>query len=149
MARGLFIWLIAAFLLVAGCGVPSIPVHVSTSMEQDEVALLLADVEVILGMPINVRTRTYGSIVLDIHRTHPDEVYGGKSLVRVLCHRGVWAEPNPEIIAHELAHALGLGHVEDENNLMHVVATGVELTEHQIRELWAGARWLNACDPRS
>lgn len=115
-------------LSLSACAV-SIPVRVASELPESATDVLLSDASEILGIPIATTTRSSGSITLDIHES--PGLYRGRNLIRHGCRRASWASPDAEVIAHEIAHALGLDHVNDTANLMAPSGTGTALTEAQ------------------
>src|SRR6266513_184924 len=51
-------------------------------------------------------------------------------------------EPLPRVTAHELGHAFGLAHRQDETNLMASGTTGRWLNEEEIRRVRERAPWI-------
>lgn len=129
-------------LSLSACAV-SIPVRVASELPESATDLLLADASELLGIPIATTDDSHGSITLDIHES--PGIYRGRNLIRKGCRRASWASPDAEVIAHEIAHALGLDHVDDPHNLMARSGSGVELTEAQVATMERQAGVLLAC----
>jgi hypothetical protein len=65
------------------------------------------------------------------------------------CGRALWAGNHAQTLAHELGHALSLGHNDIEGNLMYgVYRGGTDLTDEQIDTMRWAAWWLEyQCGP--
>ena len=53
---------------------------------------------------------------------------------------------HPLILAHEIGHTLGLGHVDTEGNLMRPSSNGPDLTTEQIDHAREGSWRIQQCD---
>jgi hypothetical protein len=71
----------------------------------------------ILGYDVRFVEPRRGSVVLELADI-PSGPITGRALVMRGCFRAAWAVPRTHIIAHEVAHALGLEHVDADGNLM-------------------------------
>jgi hypothetical protein len=129
-------------LVCAACAI-AVPVRTASELPESEVSALLADASEILGLQLEPSTRSSGSVTLDIHES--PGAYRGRNLIRHGCRRASWASPNAVVIAHELAHALGLDHVHDRRNLMAPTASGTALTAEQRATMEREAWRLSAC----
>jgi hypothetical protein len=121
----------------------SVPVRAVSELPRAEVSALLADAGDILGLQLEETSRASGSITLDIHES--PGAYRGRNLIRQGCRRASWASPDAEVIAHEIAHALGLDHVDDRHNLMAPSGSGLDLTSEQHATMEREAWRLSAC----
>lgn len=78
-----------------------------------------------------------------------DSGHGGRELASGWCAKAVWAELRVESLAHEIGHAFGLHHVDDEENLMTEEGYGGEIghvTDDQIDTVQAAAgRFEGGC----
>lgn len=138
-------WLLLALLVVVGCG-EGVPVRVVTELPEDEIQPLLVEAEEILDLTFDETNESYAAITLDIHRvsTKPPGPLG-RAIWRKGCKRVGWAHTDAAIIAHEIAHLLGLDHVDDEDNLMHSSVGGTELTGWQHDDMEKNLRRFLAC----
>lgn len=121
----------------------SVPVRIASELPESDTHALLSDASDILGIPLEPVDHSRGAITLDIHES--PGTYRGRNLVRHGCRRASWSTPDAEVIAHELAHALGLDHVSDRGNLMSASASGTALTEAQHATMEREAWRLSTC----
>lgn len=117
-------------LSLSACAGAAIPVKLATDLPRADVYALLEEASDILQMPIEVQNTSYGAITLDVHDASGR--IRGRAFGDTGCKRTAWAEPDPSVIAHEIAHTLGLDHVDDDSNLMSPTAAGTELTDAQL-----------------
>lgn len=108
-------------LLVIGC---ASDVRVFVDDDTPEAREALKEAEYLLGVPLTVTDDPYGAVrvewrdepwVSDItHNLVAGEAYPNTSV----CRRSIAAIREGSVVAHELAHALGVEHVETPGDLM-------------------------------
>lgn len=69
----------------------------------------------------------------------------GRTMHRKGCQRSAWAHRDPQVIAHEIAHMLGLNHNRNPDNLMAPVSRGTYLSHEQLQQLTDAAVRLSGC----
>lgn len=136
--------------LVAGCAEP-LPLQVRDGSGAGDLADLPAEVEEaceILGIVCAPeQDRTWGVVYLDLVDLRPGrDIVLGRTTVRHRCAPEIWVIPEPRHIAHELGHALGLGHARDAHNLM-ARDVGEDLTDAQYARIERGADHVVGCRP--
>lgn len=107
----------------------------------------------ILGMEIIVGDREQDQGAIAAFVTDDGVLACGGSEVQNTCNPIIWAQDDSEMLAHEIGHALGLGHAHDVDNLMHPdVSPGVtefDLDDEQIDVMRTWAWWLETgCEDR-
>lgn len=135
--------LVLVAALVGGCAEP-LPVHV---LDHDDIPLEVEDACEIIGLLCESDDHDYGTITIELVPLTPSGTLrvrgvteGGGS-----CSPEIWVEPVPRLIAHELAHALGLEHRESEDGLMRAVRQGDELSDDEQDEIERGGNRLVGC----
>lgn len=130
---------------LSACAEDIIPVHVY-GLEAEEAEQLLNDVEQKIQFPVVDIGRNYGAVRIDILAETPDERFFGHTEVVSGCKRRIWALHNANVVAHELGHVFGLGHVDDQWNLMHKHFTfGEELSQKQLDKIERRLEVFDAC----
>lgn len=139
-----------ALLALAACAEP-LPVHVLGRAPAPE----LADACDLLGVECELAAGGYGAIELELRPVEPPGALrvrgvttGGGS-----CSPSIWVERDARLIAHELAHALGLEHRddadaaadEDERALMAPISPGLDLDDEEMSEIERGGNRLVGC----
>ena len=145
------------FLLLALCGCSTmacvsttVPIYLADNDTPENRELVESAVESYLWMGVEFTDRSYGSIILQIRQPPEDSTLLGRSFHNVGCrYRYAWSVPRDYIIAHEVAHALGLrGHVKDPDNLMFPIPKrDSDLTQKQLNKIDRVARRLSLCVP--
>lgn len=138
--------------LISGCSSEDEPEHRSDTVPIDPVAYLpafspetLEGAAEILGLEL-VERDTWGDHGAVVLIRVEEEVAGFRGYTEVEnCTPVVWAIDNPNTLAHELGHALGLLHVDDRDNLLDRHGTGDDLTDEQIDTMRQWAWWLQHC----
>jgi hypothetical protein len=127
---------IAAALLLGCTTIPVQPVHPSDEPLVEDAAALLG---------YGVRWSEHG-IPVDVLDERPGE-HAGEARLRV-CQPEVEAIRDVVVMAHELGHALWLGHHGDPANVMHayVARDTTDLDRDQRRTMRLAATWHRACE---
>jgi hypothetical protein len=141
-------------LALAGC-TASVPVNLASArpggISDAEIDLLLGDAGELLATPIVPVEDTYGAITLILSDVpNSSKLDRGEEHWDSGCVRFVWADLEAHVIAHELAHALGIeGDVDDPDNLMHFeTPLGDNLDDTQLDQIDRSLSNLNACTAR-
>ncbi len=132
-------------ILLCACNVESIPVFVTWAADGSPDELLEGTGDV-LGYPLVEVDEKYGALWLSIHGVEDGWDIHGETLDDNSCKRAAWVHPDPQEVAHEIGHMLGLDHTTAKGNLMRDRShQGTELTDKQIRKLERSLGRLNAC----
>lgn len=142
-------------LLLVACSWGTVPVAVPSEVPAEQVHAVER-----FGLPVRL-VDSGAPIVVTIVDKWPEYLDArdttiGKERADGLCRRRIWLlrhayEEHPAVLAHEIGHALGLGHVDDRQNFMHpqpVQLGGGEwrtATRDQVQTMRMWAAHLRRC----
>lgn len=123
---------------LCACAPSGLPVYFLEEPSEE----LVRETEQILGFELVDVGASESSLIIEL-RDEPTGGLYGKFTSPEHCFSLIWSVKNPRILAHELGHAFGLSHDEDESNLMSESWYGTELRASQRERLerFAEARW--------
>lgn len=126
-------------LALSACAQSSgIPVH----FEQEPGEALVLEAEEILGFELVETETSHGSVVIRF-KPEPDGGLFGRFEGAEGCSSSLWSVENPRVLAHEVGHSMGLGHEDDEANVMSESWDGrkLEIWQAERMEHIAGEFW--------
>lgn len=145
-------FIFVAVLALAGCPEP-LPLRVTTGHQAealDELPDAVMEACELLEVACDATHKEYGSVTvnlveLDFHPPGQDRILIGGRDDDSICSPSLFVDPTrSERVAHELGHIFELEHVDDERNLMHIVA-GDELNYDQLYTVQSKIDLLLAC----
>lgn len=144
-----------SLLLLAGsaASAPTVPpmpvVRVATPDATIEDLMLIYDSAEHLGVSVQfVNYWQPGVVIVDLVNLDKDDNILGTTYSLSDCHILLWSSRDKHVLAHELAHALGLPHTYETGNLMYPARDGggTKLTKEQRAQILYGTERLNQCN---
>lgn len=136
-------------LSTAGCQEPysdQIPIYWGRSAPEEPA--FVDAIEDAFGMEVVETSDPYGAVSVYLYQEAQDGIVLGESAGFMPCGSSLWSTMEPQTLAHEIGHSLGLEHVDDDANLMHPeLGPGrFELNDEQLETARISAGWWSQCD---